>query len=451
MNYDVIVVGGGPGGYTAAIRLSELGKKVALVEEDSLGGTCLNRGCIPTKVYAHAAELVTRIKEAKDFGITAEYTLDIAKLRQKKDRVVKRLVGGVGYLMNLHHIDVINGKGTFIDKNTVEVNGAKYTAKNFIIATGSKVFLPPIEGIDLEGVMTSDKALELEKIPEKIVIIGAGIIGLEFANIYASLGSKVIMIEMLPQLLPMLDRDVVGVMEKALKKQKIELHLNSKVEKIERGLRVIYTENGNQESVECDAVLVSVGRVPNVNGVDALNLEMNGRGIKVDSHMRTSIENIYAIGDVTGSIQLAHVASYQGIVAAHNIAGEEKEADLTVVPNCLYTNPEIAWVGLNESQAREKYGEVKIGTFPYTALGRAMTMGENDGFVKIIAEGRYGRVVGMEIIGAGATEIIHEGVLAIKEEFTLEELADSIHAHPTLSESIKEAAEDALGMPINKG
>lgn len=451
MNYDVIVVGGGPGGYTAAIRLSELGKKVALIEEDSLGGTCLNRGCIPTKVYAHAAELVTRIKEAKDFGITAEYTLDIAKLRQKKERVVKRLVGGVGYLMNLHHIDVINGKGTFIDKNTVEVNGAKYTAENFIIATGSKVFLPPIEGIDLEGVMTSDKALELEKIPEKIVIIGAGIIGLEFANIYASLGSKVIMIEMLPQLLPMLDRDVVGVMEKALKKQKIELHLNSKVEKIERGLRVIYTENGNQESVECDAVLVAVGRVPNVNGVDALNLEMNGRGIKVDSHMRTSIENIYAIGDVTASLQLAHVASYQGIVAAHNIAGEEKEADLTAVPNCLYTNPEVAWVGLNESQAREKYGEVKIGTFPYTALGRAMTMGESDGFVKIIAEGKYGRVVGMEIIGAGATEIIHEGVLAIKEEFTLEELADSIHAHPTLSESIKEAAEDALGMPINKG
>jgi len=451
MNYDVIVVGGGPGGYTAAIRLSELGKKVALIEEDSLGGTCLNRGCIPTKVYAHAAELVSSIKEAKDFGINVEYTLDIAKLRQKKERVVKRLVGGVGYLMNLHHIDVINGKGTFIDKNTVEVNGAKYTAENFIIATGSKVFLPPIEGIDLEGVMTSDKALELEKIPEKIVIIGAGIIGLEFANIYASLGSKVIMIEMLPQLLPMLDRDVVGVMEKALKKQKIELHLNSKVEKIERGLRVIYTENGNQESVECDAVLVAVGRVPNVNGVDALNLEMNGRGIKVDSHMRTSIENIYAIGDVTGGIQLAHVASYQGIVAAHNIAGEEKEADLTAVPNCLYTNPEVAWVGLNESQAREKYGEVKIGTFPYTALGRAMTMGESDGFVKIIAEGKYGRVVGMEIIGAGATEIIHEGVLAIKEEFTLEELADSIHAHPTLSESIKEAAEDALGMPINKG
>ncbi|EMT38564.1 dihydrolipoamide dehydrogenase [Thermoanaerobacter thermohydrosulfuricus] len=450
MDYDVIVLGGGPGGYTAAIRLSELGKKVAVVEEYSLGGTCLNRGCIPTKVYSHAAELINAIKDAKDFGIMAQYTLDIAKLRQRKERVVKRLVGGVGYLMNLHHIDVIKGRGRFVDENTIEVD-KRYTAENFIIATGSKVFLPPIEGINLEGVITSDKALELERIPEKIVIIGAGIIGLEFANIYSALGSKVVIIEMLPQLLPMLDRDIADTMEKILRHKKIELHLNSKVEKIEEGLKVVYTTEGNTRVVECDTVLVAVGRVANVNGIEALNLDMDKKGIKVDSHMRTSIKNIYAIGDVTGGIQLAHVASYQGIVAVHNIAGEEKEADLNAVPNCLYTSPEIAWVGLNEVQAREKFGDVKIGTFPYTALGRAMTMGQNDGFVKIIAEAKYNRVVGMEIIGAGATEIIHEGVLAIKEEFTLEELADAIHAHPTLSESVKEAAEDALGMPINKG
>lgn len=450
MDYDVIVLGGGPGGYTAAIRLSELGKKVAVVEEDSLGGTCLNRGCIPTKVYSHATELINAIKDAKDFGIMAQYTVDIVKLRQKKERVVKRLVGGVGYLMNLHHVDVIKGRGRFVDENTIEVD-KRYTAENFIIATGSKVFLPPIEGINLEGVITSDKALELERIPEKIVIIGAGIIGLEFANIYSALGSKVVIIEMLPQLLPMLDRDIADTMEKILRHKKIELHLSSKVEKIEEGLKVVYTTEGNTQVVECDTVLVAVGRVANVNGIEALNLDMDKKGIKVDSHMKTSIKNIYAIGDVTGGIQLAHVASYQGIVAAHNIAGEEKEADLNAVPNCLYTSPEIAWVGLNEVQAREKFGDVKIGTFPYTALGRAMTMGQNDGFVKIIAEAKYNRVVGMEIIGAGATEIIHEGVLAVKEEFTLEELADAIHAHPTLSESVKEAAEDALGMPINKG
>jgi len=450
MDYDVIILGGGPGGYTAAIRLSELGKKVAIIEEDSLGGTCLNRGCIPTKVYAHAAEIINNISSAKDFGILAQYTIDIAKLRQKKERVVRRLVGGVGYLMNLHKVDVIKGKGNFIDEHTIEVD-KKYTAENFIIATGSKVFMPPIEGLNLEGVVTSNKALELEKVPEKIVIIGAGIIGLEFANIYSSLGSKVTIIEMLPELLPMLDRDIADIMGKALKRKKIDIHFNSKVERIEEGLKVVYTSDGNTQEEHCDMVLVAVGRVANINGIESLSLDMDKKGIKVDAHMRTSIKNIYAVGDVTGGIQLAHVASYQGIVAANNIAENIKEADLTVIPSAIYTDPEIAWVGLTEKLAKEKYKDLKIGNFPYSASGRAMTMGQSEGIVKVIAEAKYNRVIGMEIIGAGATEIIHEGVLAIKEEFTLEELADSIHGHPTLSESIKEACEDALGMPINKG
>lgn len=450
MDYDVIVVGGGPGGYTAAIRLADLGKKVAIVEENSLGGTCLNRGCIPTKVYAHAAELINTIKSADDFGIMAECNVDIDKMRKKKERVVKRLVAGVGYLMKSHNIDVINGKATFLDENTIQVD-KKYTAENFIIATGSKTFVPPIPGTDDPGMMISDKALELEKVPERIVIVGAGIIGLEFANIYSTLGSKVTVIEMLPELLPMIDRDIADIMQKALRNKKIDLHLASKVERIEAGPAVVYSENGTSVKVDCDAVLMAVGRVANVNGIENLGLEMDRKGIKVDLHMKTSIDNIYAIGDVTGGIQLAHVASYEGIIAAHNIAGEEKEADLSVVPSCVYTEPEIAWVGLNEKQAKEKYGEIKIGTFPYSALGRAMTMGESEGLIKIIAEAKYNQIVGMQIIGKDATEMIHEGVLAIKEEFTAEELADAIHAHPTLSEGIKEAAEDILGMPINKG
>lgn len=449
MDYNVIVIGGGPGGYTAAIRASELGVKVALVEEDSLGGTCLNRGCIPTKVYAHAVSIINEIKNAGDYGIMAKYTLDVDKLRKKKEKVVKRLVGGVSYLMKAHNVDVIKGRARFLDKNTIEVD-RKYTAEKFIIATGSKALIPPVPGIDLPGVKTSDRALELERVPEKIAIIGAGIIGLEFANIYSSLGSRVVIIEMLPELLPMIDRDVAGILRRALENRGIEIHLNSRVEKIEEGLRVVFTKNGNTERVECDAVLVAVGRIANINGIEALNLHMEGKGIKVDEFMRTNLDNIFAVGDVTGGIQLAHVAAYQGIIAAHNTVGEKKRADLKVVPNCVYTEPEIAWVGLNEILARKKYGDIKVGTFTYSASGRALTMGEEYGLVKIIAEAKYNQIVGMEIIGRDATEIIHEGALAIREEFTVEEVAEIIHAHPTISECIKEACEDILGLPINK-
>lgn len=450
MDYDIIIIGGGPGGYTAAIRASELGAKVALVEEDFLGGTCLNRGCIPTKVYAHAAQIINKIKKADQFGINATFSLNTDKLRNKKENVVNKLVNGVEYLMKLHNIDVIRGRAKFIDEHTIKTD-KNYTAKKFIIATGSKTLIPPIPGIGLESVITSDEALKMEKMPQKIVIIGAGIIGLEFANIYSSLGSKVYIIEMLPDLLPMIDKEISEILLKSLKKKKIELYLDSKVEMIEEGMKVIFNNRGIKEEIDCDTVLVAAGRTANINGIEALNLNIDKKGIKVDNQMKTNIDNIYAIGDVTGTIQLAHIAAYQGIIAAHNALGDKKQFNLDAIPSCVYTIPEIAWVGLNETEAKAKYKDIKIGTFPYAISGRAMTIGENDGVVKIIAESKYKQIVGMEIIGESATEIIHEGVLAIKGEFTAEEFVETIHAHPTISESIKEACEDLLGFPINKG
>jgi dihydrolipoamide dehydrogenase len=451
MHYDVIVIGGGPGGYTAAIRASELGARVAVVEEQSLGGTCLNRGCIPTKVYAHASSVIDDLAKAKDFGIMGQCTLDIDRLRSQKEKTVKTLVDGVGYLMRAHGIDAINRRAVFNDQNTIDA-GEKYTADKFIIATGSKTFLPPIPGIDLEGVMTSDDALELTHIPESIVIIGAGIIGLEFAYIYNAFGSKVTIIEMLPEILPMLDRDVAGVLVKDITEKGIELILNSKVEGIDqdgKGLKVLYQKGTMKREVTGDNVLVAVGRTANLNGLEALNLNIGPKGIKVDSQMRTNIDNIFAIGDVTGTVQLAHFAANQGIIAAHNAMGRQMEEDIRVLPGCIYTNPEVAWVGLNEKQAGEQYGSIKTGIFPYRISGRALTMGERTGLIKVIIETGYNQILGMQIVGKNASELIHQGAIAIKNEFTINEITDMIHAHPTLSEGIKEICEHLSGMPIN--
>lgn len=451
MHYDIIVIGGGPGGYTAAIRASELGAKVAVVEEKRLGGTCLNRGCIPTKVLAHVSSVIDDMAKAQDFGILSEYKLDVERLRNQKINTVNTLVNGVGYLMKAHNIDVIYEKAKFIDKHTIEA-GEKYTADNYIIATGSKIFVPKIQGMDLEGVMTSDDALELTSIPESIVIIGSGVIGLEFAYIYNSFGSKVTVIEMLPTLLPMLDRDVANVVLNDIKSKKINLILNSKVEKILKqatGLKVLFNNAGMDSEIECTNVLVAVGRTANVNGLEALNLEMNSKGICVDSCMKTNIDNIYAIGDVTGTIQLAHFAADQGIIAANNIVGNYMEQDANVVPGCIYTNPEIAWVGLNESEAKAAYEKVKVGVFQNRFSGRALTMGETTGLIKIVTGGDYYQILGMQIVGKNASEIIHEGAMAIKNEFTIYEIINLIHAHPTLSEGIKEACEHISGFPIN--
>lgn len=448
--YDLIVIGGGPGGYSAAIRASQYGLKVALAEQNKLGGTCINAGCIPTKVYAHAASLINEIKGSSEFGINAKYNLDLDQLRNKKNSVIKSLASGISYLMEKNKIDIINGRAEFLDENTVIVGGSRYNSKNFIIATGSEPFIPAIEGINNNGVIISDEALEMKSIPKSILIVGAGIIGLEFANIYNALGSEVTIIEMLPDLLPMVDRDVAEVYCEILKSRNIKLFLNSKVEKIEKGLEVTISGYNEKQIMKCETALVAVGRKANINGVSALNLEIDKKGIKVNSRMQTSIDNIYCIGDVNGISQLAHVASYQGDVAVKNIVGEYNEAEYNVIPGCIYTDPEISFVGLNETEARKKYADTKIGTYPYSYSGRAQTMGANEGLIKVICEGNYDRIVGVQIIGKDASELIHEGSLAIKYELSVHELIESIHAHPTLSEMFKEACEDVLGISINK-
>lgn len=451
MSYDLIVIGGGPGGYISAIKASQKGLNVAIIEKDALGGTCANVGCIPTKVYAHAASIINEIKKANAFGITAEYNVNLDLLRAKKESVVKRLTAGIQYLLTKNKVTVIKGEAKFLDNHTIQVNDQAYRASNFIIASGSKLLIPPIKGIDLPGVLTTNEALDMERIPEKILIIGAGIVGLEFCNIYQALGSEVILVDILPDLLPMLDRDIASVAEKVLVSKNIQVLLNHKVEEIEAGLYVRVEKDGNRNILGCDTVLLAAGRSANVNGIEALNLQMWAKGIKVNQQMKTSIDNIYCVGDVNGLSQLAHVAAYQGEIAVENILGENVEADLNTVPNCIYTDPEIAWVGLSEIQARESYGNIVVGSFPYLASGRAQTMSEDYGLVKVITEAKYKRLLGMEIIGPYASELIQQGVLAIRYEFSVQEIISSIFAHPTLSECIKEACDDVMGLSVHKG
>lgn len=456
MDYQVVVLGGGPGGYVAAIRAAQCGLKVALVEKDALGGTCLNRGCIPTKALLRSAEVYETVKKAKEFGIdTGSATIDIKAIFARKDRIVKQLVGGIKGLMQANKIEVYAGVGKVLNPNTIEIaqkEGTKtITTEKLILATGSKPFVPPIPGAELPGVITSNEALELGCVPDSMVIIGGGVIGLEFAYLMQSLGSKVTIIEMLPRILPMADEEVVGVLVAALKKLGAVIYTDAKVKVISQQgaeLLVEYELNNKIEKVTGEKVLISTGRAASFEGIEILGLQ-GKKGIEVNEYQETAIPGVYAIGDVTNGIQLAHVASAQGIAAAENAAGQKSACHLDTVPSCIYTSPEVAWVGLTESQAREQYGEIKVGKFPFLASGKAMAYGETEGFVKIISDVKYGEILGVHIVGPHATDLISEGVLAKSMEATLDELGHAIHPHPTLSEAVMEAAHVALGHGIH--
>jgi len=449
--YDLVIIGGGPGGYVAAIRAAQLGAKVALVEKDRVGGTCLNYGCIPTKALMRSVEALHLVEEAPAFGVIVEEpAFDFARIMARKDEVVARLVGGVEGLLEAHKVEVVPGMATIPKPSLVLIRAAngdhRLATKNIIIATGSVPARPPIAGLDAPGVLTSADILELKEVPDSLVVIGGGVIGLEFAGIFHALGTKVTVLEMLPTLLPTVDGELARRYKSHLQRGGVEVHLRARVEEIRPkgdGLAVRVTDSG--EEIEAEKVLVATGRVPYTEGLglEELGIKRAGGAIAVDEHMATNVPGVYAIGDVTGGAMLAHVASRQGEVAVENILGHPVAMDYRAVPNCVFTLPEIAGVGLTEEEARAEGLDYKVARFPFSASGRALTIGETTGLVKLIYERGSGKVLGMHIMGPHASDLIAEGALAIQMGATARDIAETIHAHPTLPEAIMEAAKAA--------
>ena len=457
---DVAIIGGGPGGYVAAIKAAHLGLKAVLIEKDKLGGVCLNRGCIPTKALVSTAELLNQLQRVEEFGVQVkDYSFDFPAIMKRKEMIAQRLSSGVGQLMKANQIRVIQGEGNILEPGVVEViniEGKKELIKteNIIIATGSSVMKIPIPGLENEGVIDSDGALSLSELPTKMIIIGGGVIGIEFAGIFKAMGVEVTVVEMLPRILLPIDEEISNRLTFILKRQGIKIITNSKVEGIEKtnqNLEVLISNLEGKQRLETEKVLLAAGRVPdfgNIN-VQKLGIELEGRAIKVDQKMRTNIPGIYAVGDVVGKIMLAHVAFREGIVAVENISGKEVLMDYKVVPNCVFSLPEVASVGLTEEEARKKYDQIKVSKFPYIANGKALGMGETEGMVKIIADSDTSELLGLHILGAHASDLIAEGTLALSMEATAEEIVNTIHAHPTLAETIAEAAEGIIGRPIH--
>lgn len=454
-DFDAVVIGGGPGGYVAAIRCAQLGLKTAIAEAREMGGTCLNRGCIPTKALLHSAEIFETIeKEAAESGITAQgVTVDYTKAAARKDKVVKRMSGGVEALLKGRKVTILRDKAVLTGAHSFTAEGKAYTADKIILATGSEPVRIPIPGIEKEGVLNSDGVLASDTLPESIVIIGGGVIGIEFATLYSSFGKKVVIVEALPRILNTMDEDVSATMAAQLTAKGVEIHTGAKVTEIKDGLTVVFEENGKNAEATGDVVVVAIGRRPVTKdlGFETAGVKMTDRGfVEVNDAMQTNVPNIYAIGDITGKIQLAHVASAQGLVAAANAAGGSKKMAYNIVPSCIYTNPEIAAVGLTEAEAKEKGMNVKTGMFTTAGNGRSVILGCTDGFVKLVTEARTGEILGATIMAPHATDMIAEVAAAMKAEATVEELADTIHPHPTVSEIVMEAAHDVDHLSVHK-
>ncbi|MFB3879971.1 MAG: dihydrolipoyl dehydrogenase [Armatimonadota bacterium] len=456
----IAVLGGGPGGYVAAIRARQLGAEVTLVEMAALGGTCLNRGCIPSKALLRSAELAMLGRRLGEFGIEAEFRgVNWPQVMARKDQVVDQVVKGVEYLMKQHAICVVKGKGRLADARTIVVEKAdgeeRVSADAVIVATGSIPARLPLPGFDGPGALTSDELLNIEAAPESLVIVGAGYVGVEFADVLNAMGSKVAIIEMLPQIVPTEDPEMAAELARVFRRRRIEVHTNAQVrELVTRGGKQVvrYTEGGAEREAEADVVLCAVGRWPNTEGIglEELGVEKDRRAIKVNARMETNVPGVYACGDAIGGVMLAHVASAEGRVAAANAMGQSIEMDYRAIPSVTFTHPEIGSTGLTEARARERGHEVKVGKFFFRGAGKAVAEGSREGLVKIVADAKTDVVLGGQICGPHATDLIHELVLAVQTGVTAEQVADMVHAHPTLTEPIMEAAEDVNGRAIHK-
>jgi len=457
--YDVVIIGGGPGGYVAAIRARQLGLKTALVEREHLGGVCLNWGCIPTKALLHNAEVIRLLNQGKTYGFHFDknsLTVDYAAAHKRSRRVSARLVKGVQFLMKKNQVDVFEATGTLRSATEVALStGDTLSARHIILATGARARSIPGVEIDGERLISARHALELTEVPRSIVVIGAGAIGVEFAYLWRTYGADVTLIEMLPTVLPLEDADIGQEMARALSKQGIQIHTSTKVEKVEvdaSGLTLTLSREGETQTIAAEKALMAIGVQPNSEnlGLETVGVETNRGWITIDETMRTNIPTIYAIGDVTGVMPLAHVASAQGLVAVEAIAGLEPEPlSYPNIPRCTYAWPEVASVGLTEPQARDQGYQVKVGQFPFRANGKALAIGDYEGFVKIVADARYDQVLGVHMIGPHVTDMIAEAAGMIRLETTTEELARTVHPHPTLSEVMMEAAHAALGQAIH--
>ena len=450
--YDAVVIGAGIGGYVSAIRLAQLGKKVALIEKERLGGMCLNWGCIPTKTLLATADLLGKVRQSEEFGVTlGDIGIDFQKVMARKDAVVDRLIRGVQFLVKKNKIQLVEGEGKILSKNQIRVHRADGSeeiidAENIVIATGSEEARPSYAEIDEEKILTAKRALRLRKAPESLAVIGGDVVGIEFAVIFNALGTNVKILEASPNLLPALDKDIGRDYKGILKKKGIEVHLNTEVRSVEielngrLGIKAVAKDS--QLHIETEKTLITDSRRPVSKdlGLEKVGVQTKDGFIVVDEHLRTNVPNVYAVGDVTGGRMLAHVAIAEGIAAAENIAGLESTIDYVTVPTCMYCQPEVASVGLSEAEAEEQGYNVAVGKFPLLANGRALALGESEGFAKVVCEGETGEILGIHLVAPHATDLIGEAALAMRMECTPEELGSLMHPHPTISEALMEAA-----------